>query len=471
MESVVSIDNLIEIVRTGGSVKTGVDVRDHTGMLLLAGDVYTDSVRTLEIIKKNGISRVRMTPEGRLRDMDGKPIAGPETARKSGSFAAYPATGAENLEFRLMEIQETKRQAAEKYAEAKKTIRKVLTDIRNTGGEFDYVAVENHVSDLASFLIVADNPFAYLTREIFSSDDYLYNHSINVCAVGTAVLNRFNSHFSIIVNDALQAALQTAFTDDRETGTDTGPGSIPPPQSTSFSCYYPDELKDISLGFFLHDIGKVMVSESILNKKGALTPAEFKAMKRHSHEYGALILEKNQIRSAIIRNIVCCHHAPLYENEDRCYPLHQHHTDIPFYTRICKLADMYDAMASKRCYKEAVNPISVVTRLFRAYAKKDRMLQYILHAFVRSIGIYPPGSIVFLKNGQMAYVLESRGPLVLPFTDTRENRLLRKPDPIRIDPSLFGDRHVIDDGRTVKNIKKVYDLLPDYLKKIVGTPS
>ena len=66
-----------------------------------------------------------------------------------------------------------------------------------------------------------------------------------------------------------------------------------------------------------------------------------------------------------------------------------------------------------------LNPIRVVTRLFRTYAQKDPLLQFILHAFVNAVGLHPPGSVVYLTNQQMAYVLDSKGPIVLPFTDAR----------------------------------------------------
>ncbi len=179
------------------------------------------------------------------------------------------------------------------------------------------------------------------------------------------------------------------------------------------------------------------------------------------------IIEKNKLKNSAIKNIIQYHHAPLYAGEQRCYPDDKSHTQVPLYTRICKLADIYDAMTSKRCYKEAINPISVVTKLFREYAKKDHILQYILHSFVKSIGIYPPGSIVFLRNGQMAYVLESAGPIVLPFTDEQENTLRNKPDPLDIGDSGVAKVKMVDSRKSVKMPKDVYDILPSFIKKII----
>ncbi len=473
MNTRISIDQLIEIVRSGGKIKTGVDVYNEKGLLLLEKNILVDKVRLLEIIKDNGIVSVPMDSalDGGLWDSGGNRIdfdvEGRVGYRKIDSGNAstdtpfFPDVATNEIEMRLLEIEEIKKQAARKYSDAKKTIKKVLTDIKNTGGEFDFDEVESNVSELVDFLVVADNPFSYLTQEIFSYDDYLYNHSINVCAIGTAVVHRFNSHFSATIDDFIRGNSADIHHPFEKVAQKT---------SQSFTCYYPEELSDISLGFFLHDIGKIIVSETILNKEGRLTPREFEEVKKHSFEYGVELLDRNQLKNSIIRSIINYHHAPLYEGEERCYPLDRKNSQIPLYVKICKLADIYDAMTSRRCYKEAINPINVVTQIFRNYARKDNMLQYILHAFVKSIGIYPPGSIVYLRNGQMAYVLESKGPLVIPFTDDREKPLREKPDPVSLGAFGSDDVRMIDNRRSVQTPREVYDRLPAYLRAITARP-
>jgi len=481
MNTRISIDNLIEIVRIGGKIKTGVDVYNKKGTLLLDKGILVDKIKILEIIKENGIHSVPVSTalNGGLWDSDGNlinvdanglvdlegpkaPVITEPVIDPSKSDAAFPDAATNEIEMRLHEIEEVKKQASQKYAEAKQSIKKVLTDIKATGGQFDYDEVQSNVSELADFLVTKDNPFSYLTQEIFSHDEYLYNHCINVCTIGTAVLHQFNTHFSGVVDELLKGNTADIYNpfENKESKK----------QKKSFTYYYPDDLSDISLGFFLHDMGKIVVPDEILNKEGRLTENEFDEVRKHSYEHGSNILDKNHIKNAAIRNIIKYHHAPLYEGEERCYPLDKNHSQIPLYTKICKLADIYDAMTSKRCYKEAVNPISVVTQLFRSYAKKDRMLQYIIHAFVKSIGIYPPSSIVYLRNGQMAYVLESAGPIVLPFTDKEENTLSDKPDPINIGDKDTEESKKVDNRRSVKTPKDVYDILPPYLRKITARP-
>lgn len=476
----ISIDNLIEIVRTGGKVKTGIDVYNDKGILLLDKDVIVEKARILEIVKDSGINTIPVDTDmaggiwddhGNMIQLDShgmveikekpaekaRPLEIKKPVRPDSEIRYHDGTG--DIEDRLREIEEIKQQAKEKFNLAKGHVKKVLTDIRDTGGEFDYTEVQNNVSELVDFLVLKENPFSFLTQEIFAYDDYLYNHCVNVCTIGTAIIHRFNIHFSSIVDELLKGNASDIYNPFEKENRS---------KQSSFTCYYEEDLNDISLGFFLHDIGKVLVPDEILNKEGRLTEAEFTEVRRHSYEYGAQIIDKNNIKNSVIRNMIKYHHAPLYTNEPRCYPNEKSHTQIPLYTRVCKLADIYDAMTSKRCYKDAINPINVVTRLFREYAKKDHILQYILHSFVKSIGIYPPGSIVYLRNGQMGYILESDGPIVLPFTDTSGTTLKNRPDPINLGELESESPKNVDNRRSVKMPKEVYDLLPSFIKKITA---
>ncbi len=468
VDNKVSIDDLIEIVAGGGSVKTGVDVYNRKGTLLIDKDVVVNRIKTLQRIKESGIRSVPVNSEkgsgiwdkdGNLITRDGNGTVTIEKPPMLSQDVTAPDPATNDIEKKLYEIEEIKQSAKVKYREAKENIKKVLGDIKNTGGFFDYNEVESNVKDLVEFLTVTENPFSYLTKELFTYDDYLYNHSVNVCAIGNAILNRFNSQFSSFVGDLLKSGNKNVyqpFEAERYK------------HNSSFVLYQSDELVDISLGFFLHDLGKIMVSGKILNKEGGLSEHEFTEVRKHSFEYGISLLEKNSIKNSIIYNIVKLHHAPLFENEKACYPADMSSGQIPMYVKICKLADIYDAMTSKRCYKDAFNPINVVTELFRKYAWKDSLLQFILHSFVKSVGIYPPGSIVYMRNGQMAYVLESQGPLILPFTDRDRRTLSEKPDPIDAgDPDLDNDRK-IENRKSVKAPAEVYELLPPYIRAFIS---
>ena len=233
--------------------------------------------------------------------------------------------------------------------------------------------------------------------------------------------------------------------------------------------YQPSELRDMSMGYFLHDVGKVLIPDEILNKKGRLSAEEFKIIKTHSYEKGGVILDKNRINNAVIENILSNHHSGLFNHEQWCYPDNKLPIEIPPYVKIAKLADIYDAMTSKRCYKDAFNPINVVTNIFRTYANKDPFLQVILHSFIKIVGIYPPGSILTLRNGQMAYVLLSGGPIILLFTDTKGQSLTNKPDPIDLGSIDIVESPQIqtDKRKPLKAPTEVLDLLPSYITDLL----
>ena len=144
--------------------------------------------------------------------------------------------------------------------------------------------------------------------------------------------------------------------------------------------------------------------------------------------------------------------------------------EVPAYAKVCKLADIYDAMTSKRSYKDAVNPVEVVSDIFHKYAKKDLVLQYILHSFVKSVGIYPPGSIVALTNGQLAYILDSAGPVLLPVTDVHGEMLKTKPDIINLAAEAAGEAALkVDRRKRPISPVEAFKVLPEYLKKAIAS--
>jgi putative nucleotidyltransferase with HDIG domain len=121
-----------------------------------------------------------------------------------------------------------------------------------------------------------------------------------------------------------------------------------------------DILDTLRLASLLHDIGKIGVPESVLNKPGSLTDKEWQIIRRHP-EVGAAIVKNIKGQDVkIITGIIRHHH----ENFDGSgYPDHLAGEDIPFLARILRVADSYDAMTTKRSYRGARTKRKVVSEL------------------------------------------------------------------------------------------------------------
>lgn len=451
IESRISIDKLIEIVRQGGRVKTGVDVYDKNGTLLLARDVMVDKTKPLKIVRNNGLRHVPVASNGGVFDASGNKIdigsSGIPDPLSASFFDSEPVK-TQNVTERIKEILELRRLAESISAKAQAIIKNAVDQIRQTQGEFDVDAVSEQASELASIAEQDHHPFAYAPREWFFYDDYFYIHAANVCALGSQVLHRFNNAFSKIMEKSLWSS--PALAGNKSSGI--------------FSYYYPEEINEMTFGLFIYDLGKSMVPQDLLNKTSTLNKDEIELMRKHTNEFGFTVIEKNHLGSTVLSNIIRYHHGPLYDGEPGCYPAGLEYGMMPPYVRICKLMDIYDAMISKRSYQDAVNQVAAVTGLFRSYVHKDPILQFILHAFVKTVGLYPPGSIVFLKSGQLAYVLENEGPLVLPFTDKNQVPLKSKPDPFNAGKQT--GILAIDSDRSVRQPKKIWDCLPAFIREI-----
>ncbi len=182
------------------------------------------------------------------------------------------------------------------------------------------------------------------------------------------------------------------------------------------------------------------------------------------------ILDKNNVNDPFVHHTVRSHHCAIFEKEPEAYPSTPSVADVPIYVRICKLADIYDAMTAKRCYKDALNPVAVVYWLFHHYAGKDNLLQFILHSFVKTVGIYPAGSVVALRNGKKVYIVDSEGPIVVPFTDESGAPLSAPADPIDLSEAENADgMQAVDRRAKLISPKEAYPLLPGYLKETLVT--
>lgn len=188
---------------------------------------------------------------------------------------------------------------------------------------------------------------------------------------------------------------------------------------------YPNELlAEVGMGGLLHDIGKMRVPESILNKPGKLTDAEFAIVKRHP-EFGVeAIFDKRGI-SDITRKIVLQHHERYSGNG---YPYGIKGERIHEVGLISAVADVYDAMTSEKVYRAAWTPQKALALIFQECDKG--FSRRVVEHFTKLMGIYPVGSFVKLVSGEMGVVIrvDKRNllaPVVLIIFDKIGRRLKR----------------------------------------------
>ena len=187
------------------------------------------------------------------------------------------------------------------------------------------------------------------------ADEYTYMHSVSVCA--------------LMVSLGRQLGLDDA------------------------SC------REAGMAGLLHDLGKAAMPQDILNKPGKLTDEEFTIIKSHPVK-GHELLIANGVDSERVLD-VCRHH---HERMDgKGYPDALAPENISLIARMSAVCDVYDAITSNRPYKAGWDPAESVARMASWQGHFDPR---VLQTFVKTIGIYPVGSLVRMASGKLGVVVE-----------------------------------------------------------------
>jgi putative nucleotidyltransferase with HDIG domain len=204
---------------------------------------------------------------------------------------------------------------------------------------------------------VSRNPSALISiSRLRSADEYTYMHSISVSAM--------------MINLARHLGLEEGM------------------------------MRDIGMAGLLHDVGKLEVPIDVLNKPGRLTDEEFSIMRTHS-ELGYESLRRAGGVSDMALD-VCLHHHEKIDGSG--YPNRLNGEEITFFSKMGAVCDVYDAMTSQRSYKEPWTPAEAISAMF---SWKGHFDADILTGFIRSLGIYPVGSLVRLRSSHLALVIEN----------------------------------------------------------------
>ncbi|HVJ47796.1 HD-GYP domain-containing protein [Desulfitobacterium sp.] len=222
--------------------------------------------------------------------------------------------------------------------------------LNTVGAEKIQSVIEQMINDLLSSHDILSN-----ITEIRDYDDYTYRHSINTTVI------------------ALLIGIAMGWSSPR--------------------------LLELGMGVIMHDIGKVKIPQEILNKKGPLTELEFEEVKKHT-EYGFKLLRSNRDFSLLSAHIAFQHQEKW---DGTGYPRGLKGTEIHEYGRVAAIADVYEALTSKRVYREAMQPHEAYE-----YVMAQRGTHFeprVLDVFAKSVAVYPSGSGVRLSNGQRGNVI------------------------------------------------------------------
>ncbi len=188
-----------------------------------------------------------------------------------------------------------------------------------------------------------------------------------------------------------------------------------------------DKLELLGLGALLHDVGKLFIPPSLINKKGKISDEEYEILKSHV-VIGYETLGKIIGMPTVARAIVLFHHE---RYDGKGYPRGLKDGEIPLFARIASVADVYDALISDRPWREALLPHVALEYLLSG---GDTLFERkLVRTFIEKIAVYPLGTTVRLTTGEVGVVKEvkpgfSSRPVVRILYDPSGRRL--KPDKI-----------------------------------------
>ena len=180
------------------------------------------------------------------------------------------------------------------------------------------------------------------------------------------------------------------------------------------------ELCSLGLGGLLLDIGKLRLSDDILNADRKLTDREMSIMQHHV-EVGLRVLKRAGLDTPEVLECVAHHHERL---DGSGYPNGTKGDKIPAFGRLAGLVDCYNAITGSRRYASKRSPAEAINQLYKL--KSVHFHKDLVDEFIHAIGVYPVGALVELSTGEAAAIIAQSKtrrlrPIVLVLRDRDKN--------------------------------------------------
>lgn len=174
----------------------------------------------------------------------------------------------------------------------------------------------------------------------------------------------------------------------------------------------------ISLGLagLLHDIGNTVIPK-LTNKSGKLAKEEYEIVKTHAVK-GWEMLKAHNLDDIVLD--VCLHHHERMDGSG--YPDGQASDSLSLFAKMAAICDTYDSLISDNYHRKGISPANAIRQM--AKWQEGQFDKPVFHAFVKTMGLYPFGTLVKLKSGRVAVVEEQSkksvsSPVVRVFYSTK----------------------------------------------------
>lgn len=339
--------------------------KSWTSTDFLSHRVLIHDESVIERLKQNGVRKVFI--KSRIKKIDTEKSHSEETDKIIEKLR--------NVEPEPMPDIKKLKQASKVYSESLKVVSSVLADVKS--GKMFNTEATKQISENIADMTLRDSRIMTSVTKLRQYDNYTFHHSINV---------------------SIYAASLAAHLGMGRTGIEIAANSG-----------------------LVHDIGKMFIPDNVINKPGKLTEEEFALVKNHV-EMGCDYLKKQGLSNDKLAMVA--EHHERYDGTG--YPANLKDKDMTIFGKIGAVVDIYDAMTSDRIYHKGVSATSALRYMFQW--TDTHINKSVFEFFVKSIGIYPVGSIVQMRTKEIAMVAKVNNgnpltPVLVVFMDRYGSRI------------------------------------------------